>query len=35
VLRSIGENKFAEAFQRWLHRHEKCIALQGGYVEKS
>ena len=35
VLRSIGENKFAEAFQRWLHRHEKCIALQGEYVEKS
>ena len=35
VLRSIGENEFAEAFQRWLHRHEKCIALQGGYVEKS
>ena len=35
VLRSIGENEFAEAFQRWLHRHEKCISLQGGYVEKS
>jgi histone-lysine N-methyltransferase SETMAR len=35
VLRSIGENEFAEAFQSWLHRHEKCIALQGGYVEKS
>ncbi len=35
VLRSIGENEFAEAFQRWLHRHEKCTALQGGYVEKS
>jgi histone-lysine N-methyltransferase SETMAR len=35
VLRSIGKNKFAEAFQRRLHSHEKCIALQGGYVEKS
>jgi hypothetical protein len=35
VLRNIGENEFAKAFQRWLHRHEKCIALQGEYVEKS
>jgi hypothetical protein len=34
LLRSIGQNEFAKAFQRWLHRHEKCIALQGGYVEK-
>ncbi len=35
VLRSIGENEFTGAFQRWLHCHEKCIALQGGSVEKS
>jgi hypothetical protein len=35
VLQSIVENEFAEAFHRWLHHHEKCIALQGGYVEKS
>ncbi len=35
VLRSIGENEFTGAFQRWLHCHEKCIALQGRSVEKS
>jgi hypothetical protein len=35
VLRSIGENEFTGAFKRWLHCHEKCIALQGGSVEKS
>ena len=35
VLRSIGENEFTGAFQRSLHCHEKCIALQGGSVEKS
>jgi hypothetical protein len=35
VLRSIGENEFTAAFQRWLHCHEKCIALQVGSVEKS
>ncbi len=35
VLQSIGENEFTGAFQKWLHCHEKCIALQGGSVEKS
>jgi histone-lysine N-methyltransferase SETMAR len=35
VTRSIGVDKFAAAFRRWLDRCNKCIRLNGGYVEKS
>ena len=29
------ERDFAQCFQRWLHRLEKCIAIGGEYVEQS
>jgi hypothetical protein len=35
VTRSIGIDKFAAAFRRWLDRYNKCIRLNGGHVEKS
>jgi histone-lysine N-methyltransferase SETMAR len=35
VTRSIGVDEFAAAFRRWLDRCNKCIRLNGGYVEKS
>ena len=33
--KSVSVDRFATAFQRWLERHEKCVRLEGGYVEKS
>ena len=35
VLRNISKDDFTTAFQRWIHRHEKCIEIGGTYVEKS
>jgi hypothetical protein len=35
VTRSIGVDEFAAAFRRWLDRCNKCIRLNGGYIEKS
>ncbi len=35
VTRSIGLDEFAAAFRCWLDRCNKCIRLNGGYVEKS
>ncbi len=35
VLRGIAKDDFKTAFQKWIHRHEKCIQVAGGYVEKS
>lgn len=35
VLRSISEEAFTTAFQKWIHRHEKCVAIGGSYVEKN
>ncbi len=35
VLHDIIKDDFATAFQRWIHRHKKCIQVAGGYVEKS
>jgi histone-lysine N-methyltransferase SETMAR len=35
VVRSIGVDKFAAAFRHWLDRFNKCIRLNGGYIEKS
>ena len=34
VLRDISKDDFTTAFQKWIHRHEKCIEVAGGYVEK-
>jgi hypothetical protein len=35
VLRNIGADEFAAAFRRWVDRCNKCIRINGGYVEKS
>lgn len=35
VLRNISKDDFATAFQRWIHRHKKCIQIDGTYVEKN
>jgi histone-lysine N-methyltransferase SETMAR len=35
VIRTITADEFATAFRRWFERCEKCIRIDGGYVEKS
>jgi histone-lysine N-methyltransferase SETMAR len=36
VMRGIAMEEFAVAFRRWLdHCSNKCIRINGGYVEKS
>jgi histone-lysine N-methyltransferase SETMAR len=35
VIRTLTKDDFARAFERWLHRCEKCVRIGGGYVEKS
>jgi histone-lysine N-methyltransferase SETMAR len=35
VIRSISKDDFTRAFQRWLERCEKCVRINGSYVEKS
>ena len=35
VLRMLSRDDFARAFRRWLEHCEKCIRINGGYVEKS
>jgi histone-lysine N-methyltransferase SETMAR len=35
VVRTLTEDNFARAFERWQHRCKKCIRIGGRYVEKS
>jgi histone-lysine N-methyltransferase SETMAR len=35
VVRTLTEDDFARAFERWQHRCKKCISIGSGYVEKS
>ena len=35
VTRSMADEAFATAFQRWYERCKKCVRIVGGYVEKS
>jgi hypothetical protein len=35
VLRGVSKDDFAKAFVRWYERCEKCIRVNGSYVEKS
>jgi histone-lysine N-methyltransferase SETMAR len=35
VVRGIAAEEFAVAFRRWFDRCNKCIRINGGYVEKS
>lgn len=35
LSRTISEDDFSAAFQRWLQRCEKCVNIGGNYVEKS
>jgi histone-lysine N-methyltransferase SETMAR len=35
AVKSLAAADFAEAFRRWYQRHEKCVSIGGGYVEKS
>jgi predicted acetyltransferase len=35
VIRTICEDEFATAFRLWYERSEKCVQIQGDYVEKS
>jgi hypothetical protein len=33
VIRTITNDNFAKAFERWLERCEKCIPIGSNYVE--
>ncbi len=35
VVRTLTEDNFARAFERWLHHCEKYVRIGSGYVEKS
>ncbi len=35
VIRTLTEDDFARAFERWQQRCKKCVRIGGGYVEKS
>jgi hypothetical protein len=35
AIRTLTAADFAEAFQQWYRRCEKCIAIGGRYVEKN
>ena len=35
VNRKLSKDDFTTAFDKWLHRCEKCIQIQGSYIEKS
>ncbi len=35
VVRTLTEDDFARAFERWLHRCQKCICISGEFVKKS
>jgi len=35
ICRTISTSDFTEAYDKWLDRWNKCIAVGGGYVEKS
>ncbi len=35
VVRNITPDEFTTALRRWFERCEKCIRIDGGYVEKS
>jgi len=35
VLRTLSKDDYARAFTRWLERCEKCIRINGDYVEKT
>jgi hypothetical protein len=34
-MRNLMAVGFAEAFGRWYQRREKCVAIDGNYVEKT
>ena len=34
AVKTLGAPAFNTAFRRWLERHEKCIRVEGDYVEK-
>ena len=34
VVNTITKKQFGEAYQKWVHCHEKCVQLDGDYVEK-
>jgi hypothetical protein len=35
VLRGVRREEFAKAFVQWYERCEKCLRVDGNYVEKS
>ena len=35
VTSKLKEEAFANAYQKWVDRHRKCVRLDGDYVEKS
>ncbi len=35
VVRTITAGDFATAFRRWFERAEKCVWIDGDFVEKS
>jgi hypothetical protein len=35
LTQTIAEEEFATAFRRYYERSEKCVRIQGKYVEKS
>ena len=35
VSRTVAAEDFATAFRQWYERCQKCVDIEGGYVEKS
>jgi hypothetical protein len=35
AVSTVSAADFAEAFQQWFRRCEKCVAIGGGYIEKT
>ena len=35
AIKKLSKDDFATAFEKWIDRCEKCVRLEGNYVEKS
>ena len=35
VTSTMTRDEYAQAFQKWVYHHRKCILIDGSYVEKT
>lgn len=35
ILSGLDETWFANVFDRWIHRHKRCVEAGGDYFEKN